>query len=300
MLPLLVGAGAITAAVALLCSTLLADRRSPAAARNLATGIAVNSDLREAVLARSASDRAVRPAVAWLAGRARVLTPVGRIDALERRIVLSGTRGWTLERVLAAKVALGAAGLVLFGLRFLGEPSPTLLLVWVAATVFLFMVPDILLVNAAQKRQEAVRRTLPDVLDQLAITVEAGLAFEAAMARASGNTRGPLGDELARTLQDVQAGMSRRDALRGLSDRVDVPELRSFITAVVQAEQYGVPIGQVLRVQGAEQRLKRSQRAEEQATKLPVKLLFPTVLFIFPVLFIVLLGPAVLQIGRVF
>jgi tight adherence protein C len=300
MLPLLVGAGAITAAVALLCSALLSGRRAPAAARNLTTGMVVSADLRDAVLARSASDRAVRPAVAWLGGRARALTPVGRIDALERRIVLSGTTGWSLERVLAAKVVLGAVGLVLFGLRFLGKPSPLLLLVWIAATGFLFMLPDILLTNAAQKRQDVVRRTLPDVLDQLAITVEAGLAFEAAMARASGNTRGPLGDEMARTLQDVQAGMSRREALRGLSDRVDVPELRSFVTAVVQAEQYGVPIGQVLRVQGAEQRLKRSQRAEEQATKLPVKLLFPTVLFIFPVLFIVLLGPAVLQIGRIF
>jgi tight adherence protein C len=300
MLPVLVGAGAVIAAVVLFCSTLLGDRRSPAAARNLASGLATTSDLREAVLARSASERAVQPTMSWLVARARRLTPVGRIDALERRIVVSGSARWSLERVLVAKVGLGAAASVLFGLRFLSSPGMSPLLVWIGATVFLFMLPDILLKNAAQKRQELVRRTLPDVLDQLAITVEAGLAFEAAMARASGNTRGPLGDELARTLQDVQAGMSRREALRGLSDRVDVPELRSFITAVVQAEQYGVPIGQVLRVQGAEQRLKRSQRAEEQATKLPVKLLFPTVLFIFPVLFIVLLGPAVLQIGRVF
>jgi tight adherence protein C len=96
----------------------------------------------------------------------------------------------------------------------------------------------------------------------------------------------------------VQAGMTRREAMRALAARADVGELRSFITAVVQADHYGVPIGQVLRVQGAELRLKRSQRAEEKAMKLPVKLLFPTIAFIFPVLFIVLLGPAVLQISR--
>jgi tight adherence protein C len=116
------------------------------------------------------------------------------------------------------------------------------------------------------------------------------------MARSARTTTGPLGEELARTLQDVQAGMSRHDALRALAARVDVPELRSFSSAVVQADQYGVPIAQVLRVQAAEMRVKRGQRAEEQAMKLPVKLLFPTVLFIFPVLFIVLLGPAAIQI----
>jgi tight adherence protein C len=293
------GAGALSASVLLLWWTLAGSRRSPVATRNLTSGMPVPSDLREAVLARSASDRAVQPAVAWMAARARRLTPVGRLEKLEQRLVVAGSSGaWTLERVLAAKVALGAAGGAYGVLHFLDDPGVGALLIAVGLAVGLFMAPDVLLVNRAQKRQEAVRRTLPDALDQLAIMVEAGLAFEGALARASRSTEGPLGEELRRTMQDVQAGMTRREAMRGLAARVDVPELRTFVTAVVQADQYGIPISQVLRVQGVELRTKRSQRAEETAMKLPVKLLFPTVIFIFPVLFIVLLGPAVLQIGR--
>jgi tight adherence protein C len=299
--PLLLGAILIGTAMVLLATTVAGERRSPAAARNLASGLVVSRDLREAVLAHSAGERAVQPAVAWLADRVRQLTPLGRIEALERRLLVAGAhRFWTIERILATKVVLGVVAAGYFGLRFLGAPDLLTLLTAVGVTVLGFLLPDLLLINAAQKRQDAVRRALPDILDQLAITVEAGLGFEAALARAAHSNHGPLADELQRTMQDVQAGMGRRDALRGLADRVDVSELRSFITAVIQADRYGVAIGHVLRVQGGEMRLKRSQRAEEQATKLPVKLLFPTVFFIFPALFIVLLGPAMLQIGQAF
>ena len=259
------------------------------------------TDLRQAVLAHSATERAVQPAVAWLAGRARRLTPAGRLDQLERRILLAGaTRTWTLERILAAKLALLAAGAVGGVLNVLRSPGTVSLLIAVLAAGLGFLTPDALLIDRAQKRRDAIRRALPDTLDQLAVTVEAGLAFESAVARASRSTKGPLADELVRMLQDVQAGMTRREAMRGLADRIDVSELRAFVTAILQAERYGVPIGQVLRVQSGELRLKRSQRAEERAAKLPVKLLFPTVFLIFPVLFIVLLGPAMLQMSRSF
>jgi tight adherence protein C len=226
---------------------------------------------------------------------------VGRLERLEHRLLVVGTsRTWTLERVLAAKCALGSAGVAGALVWVLRSPGPLSLLAGVAAAGALFALPDLLLIDQGQKRREAVRRALPDTLDQLAITVEAGLAFESAVSRASRSTRGPLAEELVRMLQDMQAGMTRREALRNLSDRIDVPELRTFVSAVLQADRYGVPIGQVLRVQSGELRIKRSQRAEEKAAKLPVKLLFPTAFLIFPVLFIVLLGPAMLQMSRSF
>ena len=302
MLALIFGASAVVGATLILWRTLVADRgASRAASQNLFVGGAPAVDLRQALLARSATDRAVKPTVASLARSARRLTPVGRIAALERRIVVAGgSQRWPLERVLAAKVALGLTGLAMGGLFVLRGPSAFNVLLAGGLVALGFWLPDILLKNRATKRQLAVQRALPDTLDQLTITVEAGLAFDASIARSGRTSSGPLADELRRVLQDTQAGMSRREALRGLADRVDVPELRSFTTAVSQAEQYGVPIAEVLRVQAKEQRTKRSQRAEEQAMKLPVKLLFPTVVFIFPVMFIVLLGPAAIQISGVF
>ena len=302
MLALFFGASAVVGATLILWRTLVADRgASRGASQNLFVGGAPAVDLRQALLARSATDRAVKPTVASLARSARRLTPVGRIAALERRIVIAGgSQRWPLERVLAAKVALGLTGLAMGGLFVLRGPSAFNVLLAGGLVALGFWLPDILLQNRATKRQLAVQRALPDTLDQLTITVEAGLAFDASIARSARTSSGPLTDELRRVLQDTPAGMSRREALRGLADRVDVPELRSFTTAVSQAEQYGVPIAEVLRVQAKEQRTKRSQRAEEQAMKLPVKLLFPTVVFIFPVMFIVLLGPAAIQISGVF
>ena len=144
-----------------------------------------------------------------------------------------------------------------------------------------------------------LERPLPKILDPHEVEAMFAAVEDRAASKRPLALR-DLADELRRVLQDTQPGMSRREALRGLADRVDVPELRSFTTAVSQAEQYGVPIAEVLRVQAKEQRTKRSQRAEEQAMKLPVKLLFPTVVFIFPVMFIVLLGPAAIQISGVF
>ena len=160
-----------------------------------------------------------------------------------------------------------------------------------------YLLPDLLLSNAATNRQKRIRLELPDTLDQMTIGVEAGLGFEAAMARAGRSGDGPLAEELVRTLQEVQAGMSRADAMRGLAERNDVAELRQFVLAVRQAETYGIPIAQVLRAQAAELRVKRRQRAEEQAMKLPVKVIFPLVLCILPAIFVVVLGPAAIRVA---
>jgi tight adherence protein C len=160
-----------------------------------------------------------------------------------------------------------------------------------------YFAPDVVLIGRAQARQQIIQRELPDVLDQITVSVEAGLGFDAALAQAGRNGKGPLAEELARTMQDVAIGVPRLKALAGLLERTDVPDLRHFVLAVKQAEQYGVPIAQVLRVQSTDLREKRRQRAEEQAMKIPVKIVFPLVFCILPALFVVILGPAGMRVA---
>ena len=295
----ILGSAAVAATLPLLWWALSGERAPAGVARNLTAGLAGPVDVRSQLLARSATDRALAPAVERWAARVRRVTPVGRIEALERRILLAGTpRSWTIERVLAAKLALGLLGLAFGLLRLFGAPGALSLLIAIGAPVIGWFAPDGLLGGRADRRQTAIRRSLPDTLDQVTISVEAGLGFDAALARAGRSGKGPLAEELVRTLQDVQAGMSRREALYRLNGRTDVEELQHFILAVVQAESYGVPIAQVLRVQSAELRVKRRQQAEERAAKMPVKILFPVVLCILPTIFIVLLGPAAIRIAN--
>ncbi len=267
--------------------------------RSVLAGGGGTVDLRTAVLRRSASDRAVKPMADSLVRVARRLTPVGWIESLERRITLAGRPpAWPIERVLIAKVVLGVA---MFGVGFLafsGNRTVGWLLVWGAMTALGYFAPDLLLYSRGKERQEAITKALPDTLDQMSISVEAGLGFESAMARAGKSGAGPLAAELVRTMQEIQIGVPRTKALRNLADRVESPDLRHFVLAVVQAESYGIPIADVLRAQAAEQRSKRRQRAEEHAMKIPVKIIFPLVLCILPTLFIVILGPAVIQISR--
>ncbi|MDQ0031003.1 tight adherence protein C [Arthrobacter bambusae] len=201
-----------------------------------------------------------------------------------------------MERLLIAKPALAlVAGL--FGLYFfLQAPSGPGFLLYLFVVALCYMVPDVMIHSRGAKRQEAIQLELPNTLDQMLISVEAGLGFEAAMSRAGQNGSGPLASEFLRTLQDMQAGRSRKDAYLALSSRADVPELRSFVRAVVQADTYGIAIANVLRTQASQMRIKRRQRAEEKAMKLPIKVLFPLMLCILPVLFIVVMGPAVINV----
>jgi tight adherence protein C len=149
-------------------------------------------------------------------------------------------------------------------------------------------------------RTERLRTELPDAIDLLTISVEAGLAFDAALAQVARNTEGPLGQEFFRVLQEMQIGTGRIDALRALSERTDLDELRVFVGAMVQAEGFGIPVANVLRVQSREMRVKRRQRAEEKAQNVPVKILFPLIFCIMPALFIVVLGPAAIQMLQQF
>jgi tight adherence protein C len=295
----IVGSAAVAATLPLLWWALSGERAPAGVARNLTSGLGGPVDVRSQLLARSATDRALAPAVERWAARVRRVTPVGRIEALERRILLAGSpRSWTIERLLAAKLLLGVVGLGFGLLRLVGAPGALSLLIAVGGPVVGWFAPDGLLAGRADRRQTAIRRALPDTLDQLTISVEAGLGFEAALVRAGRSGKGPLAEELLRTLQDVQAGMSRNQALHRLIERTDVEELQHFVLAVSQAESYGVPIAQVLRVQSVELRVKRRQQAEERAAKMPVKILFPVVLCILPTVFIVLLGPAAIRISN--
>ncbi len=293
-LPILAAAAAIAAAVPLAVASWWSGR---AAAATPAGGSL--TDLRSVDLERSALDRVLRPASAALTRRMRRFTPAGWVAALERKITLAGAeQSWPLERVFAVKaVVILGGGLALVSI-LRGDREVTWLALTVALTVAAYFVPDLILGGRAKERQTAIETSLADSLDQVTIAVEAGLAFEAAIARAAHTGRGPLAVELMRALQEMQLGASRQEALRNLADRTEVPDLRTFIFAVIQAEGYGLPIAQVLRVQSSELRDKRRIRAEEHALKVPVKIIFPLVSCIFPSLFIVLLGPAAIRIWR--
>ena len=254
-------------------------------------------DLRAATLQRDVGERALVPLVARLAGLARRYTPRGRTTALEQRLLMAGApRGWTMERILAVKAVVAITAGALAVLRLLVAPSLVAVLLVLALGAFGFFLPDVLLRIKTDNRQQVIRRALADTVDQLTIAVQAGLGLDAAIARVAVTGDGPLAGEFARVSQDVRAGMRRGDALIAMSERVQLPELRQLVVALAQAEKLGVPVSQTMKVQAAELRLKRRQHAEEQAMKLPVKILFPMMFCIMPCLFIVILGPAAISI----
>ena len=242
--------------------------------------------------------RVTRPIQHWAARVARTLSGATWSANTANRLDKAGNpAGWDPERILATKTlaGLGLASLV-GGLLFVGGRGLSALLWGLAFGLLGFFLPDLLLINKATHRSEQIQKALPDSIDLLTISVESGLAFDAALAQVSRNSDGPLAEEFTRVLKEIQIGSSRSEAMRALSDRTDVDDLRTFLNSMVQAEKLGIPIADVLRVQAAEIRLKRSQRIEEQAMKLPVKIIFPLILCIMPAMFIVILGPAVINI----
>ena len=304
---LLIGALAMFLAVfaiAYSVQVIVAERRQ--AYRTLQAIRAVElrpADLRNRELARPARERLVKPLYNTALTVARRFTPAGARDAIRRKLVMAGSPfGWDPDRVLVAKVACLTGGTVL-GLLFLAVFSfawPLRVLGFLAISLLGYWLPNIVLTNAVQRRQSEVRSALADSIDLLTICVEAGLGFDAALAHVSKNTSGPLADEFYRTLQEVQLGRSRNEAMRNLADRSNVPELRAFVLAMVQADIFGVSVANVLRVQAKDMRIKRRQLAEERAMKVPIKVLFPVLFCIFPALFVVILGPAVMRIADVF
>ncbi len=232
----------------------------------------------------------------------RKLTPVGMRERLQRSLDLAGNPvGWSLDTLTQVKgvalMVIAGFGL-LFGAAVDGVFGAVLGIVVGAAAGF--YLPDLLVYNAGLRRQEQLRRTMPDVLDMLTVSVEAGLGFDAAMSQVATNAAGPMVGETARVLQEMRLGSGRADAMRAMAARTSVGELRTFAAAVVQASELGIPVGNVLREQAREMRVRRRQHAEERAQKVPVKILFPLIFLIFPALFVIILGPAVIRIIALF
>lgn len=252
---------------------------------------------------RTFGERVLRPTYALVVRTLKAIWPSKYLSRLRTKLERAGySGGITADRVIAAKVlaAVGAAGLVV-ALAFIGSwKIGSAVFVLVACAVLAFFLPDMWLDSQISSRRYAIVRALPDMLDMLTISVEAGLGFDAALAKVVRSSHGPLAEEFGRVLQETQAGASRRQALRAFADRVDMSQIHSFSGALVQADMFGVSIAQVLRAQAGEMRLVRRQRAEEMAQKAPVKMVIPLVICILPATMIVILGPVVLRIMGVF
>ena len=248
-------------------------------------------------------DRVLFPLLARTQSLGRRLTPEDASDRIREKLEHAGNPfGWTVERVMAGKVVGFASALLVslvlslvMGLAFL----PTLGFVMIASLVG-YMAPNMYLYQQTYDRSEKLQRALPDAIDLLTISVESGLGFDAACAQVARNTEGPLAEEFARMLQEMQIGRGRSEALRSLAERTNLADLRAFVSAMVQADAFGIPVGQVLRIQSSEIRVKRRQWAEEMAQKVPVKILVPLIFCILPCLFIAVLGPAGISIMNSF
>ena len=257
---------------------------------------------REDTLAKPLAQRTVGPVVIGMGNFLKRFTPVGYLEKKERKLMLAGYPGnLDAPAFVVIKLLTTAAGLIAgFFLMDFGNDAFMRIVLFTLPIALGFFAPDAWLERKVDERRQAMLRALPDVLDLLVISVEAGLGFDAALARVVATVPGPLSEEFFRMLQETRVGVSRRDAMRHLMERTDLDELRSFLLAMIQAEAFGVTIARVLRVQADEMRVKRRQRAQEKAFAAPVKLVFPLVFCIFPSLFIVLLGPAAIQIADAF
>lgn len=255
--------------------------------------------VRDRELASSTFERIILPFLQRLTRGVRRFTPADVVRRLDEELTYAGSPpGWDGERVLALKLVGAVLGLGV-GLFLPGVLGVGVLRGLILGPLLAFVgyyAPEWVLRSRSNSRQFRIRRQLPDALDLLSITVEAGLSFDAALERVAREVRGPLGEEMVRVVQEMRLGKSRPDSLRDLGDRTNVQELRSFVLAMVQADVFGISIARVLQVQAEELRIRRRQLAEEQAQKLPVKIVFPLILCIFPALFVVLLGPAAIQI----
>jgi len=258
-------------------------------------------------LAKPFSERIVGPMLVGLAQQVVRLTPQGMLSRVRTRLVQAG-RPMEPGRFMTLKVLGAAVPLALFALLpavggamgATGEPASRLPLLGLVLTVLGFRLPELWLSQQLAGRRKQVRRALPDVLDLLSVSVEAGLGLDGAIQKVSEKFSGPTGEEFREYLKEVRVGKTRADALRALASRTALPELRSLVAAIIQADELGVSMTRVLRVQSEQMRQRRRQQAEERAMKTPVKMLFPLIIFIFPTVFIVILGPAVIRFIQMF
>ena len=258
-------------------------------------------NVRDQELLNPLRERAIAPALQGLTDLGRRFTPVGYVDKVRMKFVYAGEpNADAVDRYLAVQVLAMAVGVVLSLFAIFSLTGMFRLAVIVFGLLLGFLGPSATLNRRVADRQHQLRIKLPDILDLLTISVEAGLGFEQALDRTVSAVPGPLSEEFARMLGEVRAGSSRADAMRALEVRCHVPEVRSFVLAILQADTFGVSIGRVLRAQADEMRVKRRQMAQERAQKAPVKMLIPMVFCIFPALFVIVLGPALINIYKTF
>ena len=246
-------------------------------------------------------DRVIGPARDRLARFVLRVHPKTTVDGVRSRLLAAGLRTVSPTGFLAAKAAVGIGGLVLgmlLGGAFSGGPG--VLIFGIVLGGIGFLAPDFVVGLRARKRRDQIRTQLPGALDLLAVSVEAGLGFDGAISKLIDHMDGALSEEFSLTLNEIRIGESRQDALKKLSDRADTPEISGFTRAIIQADQLGISLGRILRVQATDTRQRRQAAAEERAMKAPIKMLFPTVLFIFPAMFLVILGPAFLNLSKIF
>ena len=248
------------------------------------------------------SERVVAPMTGSLARLAMKLNPRANHDAIAIRLLAAGM-GRTLTPTAFLAMKGGGAvigGIVGFSLGTgIGGPLAGFLFAF-GLGFGGFIIPGFIVGMRGRKRREELRAQLPDALDLLAVSVEAGLGFDGAVAKLTEHMDGALAEEFSLTLGEMRIGESRHDALKKLAERASTPEVASFCRAIIQADQLGISLGRLLRVQATDARLKRQAAAEEKAMKSPIKMLFPTVIFIFPSMFIVILGPAMLNLMKLF
>ena len=293
------GIGLVFLAIILIGSALSTSTQS-GVSRSLAVLEAMTNAPKELnqELEKSFGERVLAPLQSRAVGIGRRISGADTAERIRRKLDLAGNpAGWTVDRVLSGKVIGAVVGLV-GGLVFqLMITSPAFkIVIVIGAVVVGFFAPNLYLYQKSHERAERLQRDLPDAIDLLTISVESGLGFDAALQQVARNTEGPLAEELSRVMREMQIGQGRADALRAMGERTSVGDLRTFVGAMVQADSFGIPVAQVLRVQSAEMRVKRRQRAEEKAQQVPVKITIPLIFCILPTLFIAVMGPAVLSI----
>jgi tight adherence protein C len=253
--------------------------------------------------AQSFHDRALVPMSTGLARFVLRINPRATIDSINLKLLSAG-----MGRTLSPTTYLAAKALLAVGGFFAGGALTAATGKGVGGTLALslcfalagFFIPDAWITMKARGRKERVRAELPDALDLLAVSVEAGLSFDGAISKLTEHMHGPLAEEFSLTLGEMRIGESRSEALKKMSQRVDTPEIAAFTRAIIQADQLGISLGRILKVQAADTRNRRQAAAEERAMKAPIKMLFPTVVFIFPAMFVVILGPAFLNLSKLF
>jgi tight adherence protein C len=302
MILIILAIGIFGAATYMLLTGLTVRQREVAVTLRKAKRYGIQSQ-REVETRRSVNDRLVGPLTAKVAGITQRLLPRTDPNLIANRLMAAGlARSMSPQMYLAIKGGLVFMAVALSGVVLISGALPVAIgmLVALGGSAIGYIAPDFYINSRTRARRELMTMELPNVLDLLCVSVEAGLGFDAALGKVVEKMEGPLVEEISLVTQEMRIGESRPQALRNFAERVDLQETTSFARSIIQADQLGISLGRILRVQAQDMRNRRQMAAEEKAMKAPIKMLFPTVLFIFPAMFIVTVGPAMIALLKVF